>query len=94
MKQIKKGDETRKCHDFELKRMERQGWTLAKSKEVVLHKRPKGEWVEGMDRPKTITIESASFPVELLDEALKDGWFKTKDKAMAAPPDKPEGGNK
>lgn len=46
---------------------------------TTLYKRLKGE------------IESDLFPDELVAKKLQDGWYKTKEEAGDAPPDKPEG---
>ena len=62
----------------------------AKDQVVVLYQRLKGEIVEGQPPAgKEVIIESDSFPVELVEDALKDGWYKTKKEAGDAPPDKP-----
>lgn len=103
MIEIHKDDETRNCHDFELKRMERLGWSAEAQPEtkpdpddeeydeaMVLYKRPKGEWVEGQEPPDQVIIDSDSFPAELVNDALREGWFKTREEAVDAPPDKPE----
>lgn len=58
---------------------------------TTLYKRLKGEIVEGQESPEEIIIESDLFPNELVAKKLQDGWYKTKEKAGEATPDKPKG---
>lgn len=59
-----------------------------KPKEATLYKRPKGEVVEGQEPPKEIMVGFQKFiGAAVIEEALKDGWFKTRDEAADAPPD-------
>ena len=58
---------------------------------TVLYQRLEGEMVEGEEAPEEVLIQSDLFPPELVEQKLKEGWFKTKEEAGDAPPDKPEG---
>jgi len=58
---------------------------------TLLYKRLEGELVEGdPDPPDEIIIESDFFPPDMVEEALKEGWYKNPTEAGDAPPDKPK----
>ena len=58
---------------------------------TMLYKRLIGEIVEGEETPEEVLIQSDNFPDEFVSRNLEEGWFKTKEEAMNAPPDKPKG---
>jgi len=58
---------------------------------TTLYKRLKGEMIEGEELSEEVIIESDLFPNEMVNKKLSENWFRTKDEAANAPPDKPEG---
>jgi len=84
------------CESLGWKRMESEPeeQPTPEGEVMLLYKRLKGEWVEGEEPNDEVILESHSFPVDAVRQALKDGWFMTQDEASYAPPDKPEGNKK
>ena len=59
--------------------------------EVILYQRLKGEVVEGQeDDLEEVIIEEEIFAKKDVDQAIEDGWYKFKDDAAHASPDKPD----
>lgn len=100
-----KTEEAKIVSEEEALELYKQGWfdspKAAEDSEVenqpgedgtVLYKRIKVELVEGQPPAgDEFIIESDLFPEDLLEEAFKDGWYRTEAEAGNAPPDKPEG---
>lgn len=56
---------------------------------TTLYRRLVGEMIEGEEPPAEVLIESDIFPDEFVETKLQDGWFRDKEEAGNAPPDKP-----